>query len=133
MLISPEILADHLLRIEARLSRRFVAGSGSNDIEYAGMKLETNGYRVRLDGRAIALSQLQTRLLEKFMLHPHRVFTREELARELWGDRAVEPKTINTAVLRLSRLLRNEQWSPIRSIRGVGYSLDAEIGPKGRS
>lgn len=122
-------LAQEVLhRIRARLRRSFIVAEPVSGLHYAGIELDPSRYRVRLAGRAVALSPLQTRLLQALMECPQKVFTRDELASKLWADRKIDAKSINTAVLRLSRLLEvRGHPSPIRTVRGVGYAIDAEL------
>ena len=58
------------------------------------------------------------------MLHPDRVFTRDNLLNEVWGyDFAGEEKTVNIHIMNLRRKLDTDL---IETIRGVRYRLGKE-------
>lgn len=58
------------------------------------------------------------------MLHPGRVFTRDNLLNQVWGyDFVGEEKTVNIHIMNLRRKLDADL---IETIRGVGYRLGKE-------
>ena len=62
------------------------------------------------------------------MEKPARVWSREELLDRIWGrDVYVETRTVDVHIGRLRKeLSRNGGADPIRTVRGVGYSLRIE-------
>ena len=97
------------------------------------MKISTKGrYALRLmldialnsGGKAVSLTNTEYGLLELFMLHPGRVFTRDNLLNKVWGyDFVGEEKTVNIHIMNLRRKLDTDL---IETIRGVGYRLGKE-------
>lgn len=123
-----QLSRESLFRIRAA-SRRGVAPEPSRYVRHGDMELDIEGFRIRRCGQAVALSTFQTRLLQLFMQNPSKVFSRQDLSTALWGGREIDPEVVKTAVVRLRRLLRSiGATSPIRNVKGEGYSLDLELG-----
>jgi two-component system phosphate regulon response regulator PhoB len=85
-------------------------------------------HRVRRDGKEVHLGPTEFRLLDYFMQHPGRVFSREQLLDAVWGsDVYVEARTVDVHVGRLRKALNaSADGDPIRTVRSAGYSLDLE-------
>src|SRR3974390_2815257 len=82
--------------------------------------------RGRGAGRPIALGPTEYRLLEFFLEHPGRVFSREQLLDSVWGrDIYIDERTVDVHIGRLRKLLNpGREQDPIRTVRGAGYALD---------
>ncbi|MCG5533555.1 winged helix-turn-helix domain-containing protein [Halorhodospira sp. 9621] len=100
---------------------------GGAPMSLRGLDIDPQRHEVRVHGRAIELSRTQFRLLRFLAAHRHRVVTREEVIRAVWGARAyLEPRTVDAHVRRLRRALRPSGHDRlIRTVRGVGYQLDS--------
>jgi DNA-binding response OmpR family regulator len=63
------------------------------------------------------------------MSRPGVVFSREQLLDAVWGhDRAVTDRTVDVYILRLRQKIEpSEESTFIRSVRGFGYSFNAEV------
>jgi len=66
------------------------------------------------------------RLLDHFMRHPGRVFSREQLLDAVWGrDVYVEARTVDVHIGRLRKALKkNVNIDPIRTVRSAGYAFE---------
>jgi DNA-binding response OmpR family regulator len=64
-------------------------------------------------------------LLVKLAGDPHRVFTKEELLREVWGFRSLgRTRTLDSHASRLRRRLARPGQPPyVQNVWGVGYCL----------
>ena len=82
--------------------------------------------RVARSGRPIDLGPTEYRLLEFFLEHPGRVFSREQLLDSVWGrDIYIDERTVDVHIGRLRKLLNpGREQDPIRTVRGAGYALD---------
>ncbi len=110
-----------LARIRALLRR---LDDGVGEVIVAGrMRLDNTSHRLTIDGDEVKLGPKEFRLLQFFMLHINRVFTRNQLLDEVWGDRVVvEDRTIDVHIRRLRRALEEQGCeSYIQTIRGSGY------------
>jgi two-component system phosphate regulon response regulator PhoB len=90
--------------------------------------MDQDAHRVTRAGRALHLGPTEYRLLEFFLQHPGRVFTREQLLDAVWGrDIHVEPRTVDVHIRRLRKAVNGEgDADVIRTVRSAGYALDIE-------
>ena len=80
--------------------------------------------RVTVEGEPVQLTATEFDLLAHLMQHPGRVFSREQLLSEVWGYAAVVgTRTVDVHVAQVRAKLGDA--SPIRTVRGVGYSAEA--------
>ena len=79
---------------------------------------------VRLRGRRIELPGREFALLQALAAAPTRVFTKEELLRDVWGFRSLgTTRTLDSHACRLRRKLGFDGDSFIVNVWGVGYRL----------
>jgi DNA-binding response OmpR family regulator len=93
------------------------------------LELDRARCRVFLSGGEVTLTATEFRLLEFLMSRPGVVFSREQLLDAVWGhDRAVTDRTVDVYILRLRQKIEAAEESTfIRSVRGFGYSFNAEV------
>jgi DNA-binding response OmpR family regulator len=93
------------------------------------LELDRARCRVFLNGGEVTLTATEFRLLEFLMSRPGVVFSREQLLDAVWGhDRAVTDRTVDVYILRLRQKIEAAEESTfIRSVRGFGYSFNAEV------
>jgi two-component system phosphate regulon response regulator PhoB len=116
-----------LARIRALLRRSgSIAAKGT--LTYRDLTMDQDAHRVSRAGRALHLGPTEYRLLEFFLQHPGRVFSREQLLDAVWGrDIHVEPRTVDVHIRRLRKAINAEhEVDLIRTVRSAGYALDAE-------
>jgi two-component system phosphate regulon response regulator PhoB len=116
-----------LARIRALLRRSSpVAAKGR--LAFHDMAMDLATHRVQRGNRSVHLGPTEFRLLEFFLQHPRRVFTREELLDAVWGpDIHVEPRTVDVHIRRLRKAVNGEgETDVIRTVRAAGYALDTE-------
>lgn len=109
------------------LMRRSRPGLLEDVIAMWEIEIDSKAHKVRRDGRDIHLGPTEYRLLEHFMRHPGRVFSREQLLDAVWGrDVYVEARTVDVHVGRLRKALNKKgEHDPIRTVRAAGYAFDA--------
>ena len=117
-----------LARVRAvlRRSERRPDEDIAESLDYEGLHMDLKSYQVTVDGRPIDLSSREFRLLQFFMSHPGRVYSREQLLDRVWGDEAfVEPRTVDVHISRLRGAVEANKESPryILTVRGIGYKF----------
>ena len=117
-------------RINAVLRRLNVA-SNDNDIVRAGkITIDTTQHRILIDQQNVDFSPTEFKLLYFLMSHPDRVFARDQLLDNVWGNQVyVEDRTVDVHIRRLRKVLENYNCDDyINTVRGVGYrfSLPSE-------
>lgn len=86
--------------------------------------LDRGARRVLVDGSEVTLTATEFDLLAYLMRHPGRVITRDHLLEEVWGyASAVGTRTVDVHVAQVRAKLGDA--SPIRTVRGVGYSAES--------
>jgi DNA-binding response OmpR family regulator len=123
-LVKPFALSELQARVRS-LTRRAV-GRASNRIALRGVQIDLETRRVTRDGRAVELAPREFALLEALASRPGRTLTRTQLEERLyeWG-REVESNAIEVHVHHLRQKLFP---ALIRTVRGVGYVIDAAPG-----
>ncbi|HYG27160.1 MAG TPA: phosphate regulon transcriptional regulator PhoB [Caulobacteraceae bacterium] len=122
--VKPFAMSELTARVRAVL-RRVRPGLTEDVARYGDIVMDRVAHRVRRDGRDVHLGPTEYRLLDHFMRHPGRVFSREQLLDAVWGsDVYVEARTVDVHIGRLRRALGEND--PIRTVRAAGYALDAD-------
>ena len=112
-----------LARIRAVLRR---TTPGAHEVLHAGPITADLATRcVSVDGASVALAGKEYELLLKLMSDPTRVFTKEQLLREVWGFRSLgRTRTLDSHASRLRRKLGAAmEGSFVLNVWGVGYRL----------
>jgi DNA-binding response OmpR family regulator len=115
--------------IEARL--RLAVGklgapvsADSATIRVGELTIDQDTYAARLKGRPLDLTYKEFELLKFLAQHPGRVFTRDQMLREVWGyDYFGGTRTVDVHVRRLRAKLGSEYESMIGTVRQVGYKF----------
>jgi two-component system phosphate regulon response regulator PhoB len=123
----PFVMDALMARIRALLRRS--AGVGAKGVlSWRDISMDQDAHRVTRAGRSLQLGPTEYRLLEFFLQHPGRVFSREQLLDSVWGrDIHVEPRTVDVHIRRLRKVVNGEgELDVIRTVRSAGYALDVE-------
>jgi len=109
-------------RINAVLRRVDPQVEGSV-IVFEGLSLDPVAHRVTADSRPVTLGPTEYRMLEFFMSHPDRVYSREQLLDRIWGGNVyVEERTIDVHIRRLRKALEEFGYDRmVQTVRGAGY------------
>ncbi|MBV9734302.1 MAG: phosphate regulon transcriptional regulator PhoB [Acidisphaera sp.] len=119
---------DGLLARMRALLRRSNPVPAKGPLEFHDIAMDLAAHRVQRNARAVHLGPTEFRLLEFFMQHPRRVFSREELLDGVWGpDIHVEPRTVDVHIRRLRKAINGPgELDIVRTVRAAGYALDTE-------
>lgn len=99
------------------------AGETGDVLVLGRVTLDRGARRVLVDGSEVTLTATEFDLLAYLMQHPGRVITRDHLLEEVWGyASAVGTRTVDVHVAQVRAKLGDA--SPIRTVRGVGYSAE---------
>src|SRR5262249_17455781 len=103
-----------------------IAGNDGGAIRVGELSIDSDTYAARLKGRPLDLTYKEFELLKFLAQHPGRVFTRDQLLREVWGyDYFGGTRTVDVHVRRLRAKLGSEYESMIGTVRQVGYKFVA--------
>ena len=104
--------------------RRLNSRSDSSDVVSAGkITIDTNQHRILIDHQTVDFSPTEFRLLHFLMSHPDRVFARDQLLDNVWGNQVyVEDRTVDVHIRRVRKVLEKYDCDTyINTVRGVGY------------
>ena len=125
-LAKPFGMMEMVSRIKAVL-RRSDTGSNNVILKNGSITLSPDEHIVKVDNCEIELTLKEYELLELFMNNIGLVFTRENLLSSVWGSNFVgESRTIDVHIGTLRNKL-GDCGSCIKTLRGVGYKMEAII------
>ncbi|HDR3342082.1 TPA: response regulator transcription factor [Bacillus anthracis] len=120
-------MMEMISRIKAVL-RRSQKSQRKQILQVGNLSLDIQNYTVKKDGKDISLTLKEFELLGLLMQYPNRVFTRQELLNQVWGEHFVgETRTVDVHIGTLRTKL-GDASRLIKTIRGVGYRLEEENG-----
>ncbi len=109
-------------RVRAVL-RRGRASETRDSVAIGEVELNATEHRVSVRGEPVEMTPTEFELLAELMRHPGRVFTRDELLRQVWGySSSVTTRTVDVHVAQVRAKVGDALH--IRTVRGVGYGLD---------
>ena len=120
----PVVYDELVARIRAVLRR--VAPPAQQRLEVGGLVVDLPARVVTVRGEPIHLAGKEFELLAALAAEPTRVFTKDELLRDVWGYRSfTRTRTLDSHVSRLrAKLERNADDRFVVNVWGVGYKLD---------
>lgn len=101
--------------------------SNNNLVVIGNISINTKEMKVCLNNKEIHLALKEYKLLELFMLHPNRIWTRNDLLDKIWGlDFYGDAKTVDVHIawLRKKLGLSATKSNYLKTIRGVGYRFN---------
>jgi DNA-binding response OmpR family regulator len=114
----PELTA----RIRVVLRRRDARREGPRRV--GDVFIDPSRREVRVGDRPVTLANKEFALLSTLAAEPSRVFTKEELLRDVWGFRSMgRTRTLDSHASRLRRKLDPEAGRYVINVWGVGYRL----------
>jgi len=116
-----------IARIKAVL-RRTSSVAAEKAIEVEGLCLDPVSHRVTAHDDPISMGPTEYRLLEFFMTHQERAYSRTQLLDQVWGANVyVEDRTIDVHIRRLRKALSPWHFDRfIQTVRGTGYRFSVK-------
>jgi len=113
-------------RLKAVLRRATPPGI-DNPIEVDGLTLDPSSHRVTANNSSLNIGPTEYRLLQFFMTHQERVYTRSQLLDQVWGGNVyVEERTVDVHIRRLRKALGEHHDYLIQTVRGAGYRFSIQ-------
>jgi two-component system phosphate regulon response regulator PhoB len=111
-----------MARIRAVL-RRHIPVMPEESVALGGLELSPTAHRVNAKGVNVDLGPTEFRLLQFFMTHTERVYSRAQLLDQVWGTQVfVEERTVDVHIRRLRAALEPVKMDHmIQTVRGSGY------------
>ena len=91
------------------------------------LTLDPVSHRVSSMEQSVDLGPTEFRLLQFFMTHPDRAYSRSQLLDMVWGGNVyVEERTVDVHIRRLRKALGSRHDYLIQTVRGTGYRFSAQ-------
>ncbi|MCD8522296.1 MAG: phosphate regulon transcriptional regulator PhoB [Saccharospirillaceae bacterium] len=121
-ILKPFSTRELIARIRAVL-RRTNALIDDVPVRAGKLSLDRSSQNASISGQPVTLGPLEFRLLEFFMLHPNRVYSRAQLLDRVWGGNVyIDDRTVDVHIRRLRKALSiDDQEQMIQTVRGAGY------------
>jgi len=115
-----------LLRIKS-LIKRSKPSLLEETATFKNLKINRITKKVFRDNIEIKLGPIEYKLIDFFIKSPQRVYSREQLLNNVWGDNiTVESRTVDVHIRRLRKAINfGNKIDLIRTVRSSGYSLDS--------
>jgi DNA-binding response OmpR family regulator len=112
-----------LARVQAVVRRAREARPAGPRVVVGSIEVDGDRHEVRVQGRLLALTVAQFRLVETLATAPGRVYTRDELiARALGEESDALHRTVDVHICAIRKALGAER-ARLETVRGVGYRL----------
>ncbi|TXS51808.1 DNA-binding response regulator [Streptomyces sp. uw30] len=118
----PFRVAEVLARIQVLLRDARPGRPRGNPLRYGDLVLDDTVCRARRGARALELTPAEYRLLRQLLVNAHRVLSKEQIGRYVWGDHRGD-NAIEQLVSRLRRKVDRDAPALIHTRRGFGYWL----------
>ena len=110
-------------RVKSVLRRTNIVQTGAGPVVVGEVSLDSDTRRVLLAGEEVSLTATEFDLMEYLMSQPGRVFSRDQLLSHVWGySSIVGTRTVDVHIAQLRS--KFGKHDPIRTVRGVGYSVE---------
>ena len=117
-------------RVNSNIRRFYALGTRekdqmSSEIKVKDLTLDPDACALYKNGELIELSSVEYRIMELFMRHPGKVFTKQQIYEQGWGEAyIVADNNIMVCISKLRAKLYDDPAAYIRTIRGLGYRLE---------
>ena len=117
-------LEELLLRVAAILRRTSPTDEDERVLQCGPLSMNVDRHEVTIGDELVDMSATEFRLLEVLLAKKNRLLTREQLLREVW-DITFDSDTsvLDTYVSYLRKKVHRADFTPITTVRGVGFKL----------
>ncbi|MFJ9626586.1 response regulator transcription factor [Streptomyces sp. NPDC091280] len=122
----PFRIAEVLARVQVLL-RAQAGGDRDGALHYADLVLDDTTCQARRGRRTLDLTPAEFRLLRHFLVNAHKVLSKEQISRYVWGDCRGD-NAMEQLISRLRRKVDQEGTALIHTRRGFGYWLGRAAG-----
>lgn len=116
-----------LARVKANLRRYYSYKSQNSEgiIEIDSIKLDTFSKIVEVDGNRVGLTMTEFGILEFLMKNPNKVFTSDQIYRQVWNEDAYDSKTVTVHIRRIREKIEINPKKPkyLQVAWGIGYKF----------
>lgn len=111
--------------LKARMKRILNGRTDTDELVSGSITIDKNGCKVYQDGREIALSKLEYRLLKFLVENKNHVLSKEQILDRIWDSdgKYVDNNTVSVNISRLRKKLEQDTVGAgyIKTVQGIGY------------
>lgn len=116
-------------RVSSNIRRFYALGTGSGGVRQTvtvnDLTLDKDACTLRKGSDIIELTSVEYRIMELFMEHPGKVYTKQQLYEYGWGEEyIIADNNIMVCISKLRAKLDEDPSRYIKTIRGLGYRLE---------
>ncbi len=110
------------------LLRRTAPETSEEQLTVGGLVMDPVSRAVTIEGVPVVLGPTEYRLLEFFLTHPNRAYTRNQLLNNVWGANVfIDERTIDVHIGRLRKAIAHRGYDAcVQTVRGFGYRFSQE-------
>ena len=116
-----------LARVEAQLRRykQFSEPAAEGILRWGDLVLDRESVTASIDGRPVPLTAREFQILALLMANPKKVFTREQIYVQVWGEDFMgDDNTVNVHISNLrSKLSKVSEREYIKTVWGIGFKM----------
>lgn len=117
-----------MARINSNIRRFYSLGARANTLktlEVKNLRLDTEECIVYKNDVPIDLTSVEYKILRLFMENPGKVFTKQQIYEEGWGEEyIVADNNIMVCISKLRNKIDDDNTEYIKTIRGLGYRME---------
>ncbi len=122
--------AEVLARVDAQLRRykKFDRSGAGETLTLGDLTLDRESVTVTAAGESVTLTAREFAILALLMEHPRKVFTREQIYEQVWGEEYMgDDNTVNVHISNLrSKLAKASKTEYIKTVWGIGFKMNEE-------
>jgi len=128
LVVCGESVRQLVARMRAILRRRGADVKSGPQYSAGNLQMNLDRHEVLINGHAVDLAPKEFQILQHFLQSPRRVFSRQEMLNEVWGEGyALEEHALDVHIHSLRQKIEADPANPrfLLTVRGVGYKLQA--------
>ncbi len=122
--------AEVLARVDAQLRRykKFDRSGAGEKLTLGDLTLDRESVTVTAAGESVTLTAREFAILALLMEYPRKVFTREQIYEQVWGEEYMgDDNTVNVHISNLrSKLAKARKTEYIKTVWGIGFKMNEE-------
>lgn len=115
-------------RVNSNIRRFYSLGTKTGEtpaVQVRDLVLDKDSCTLRRGSRVIELTSVEYRIMELFMEHPGKVYTKQQIYEHGWGEEyIIADNNIMVCISKLRAKLDEDPGMYIKTIRGLGYRLE---------
>ena len=128
LVVCGESVRQLVARMRAILRRRGADVKSGPQYSAGNLQMDLDRHEVLINDHAVDLAPKEFQILKHFLQSPRRVFSRQEMLNEVWGEGyALEEHALDVHIHSLRQKIEADPANPrfLLTVRGVGYKLQA--------